>query len=171
MVEQHPFGTFVPDKTEYFFLGSFTGKVENPSYDWFYANGRNQLWQIMEEVYKTDLGTKAKKQELFTSLKMAIADIILSCDRKANSNLDMNLTNIVFNEDAIQKVIQEKKLKAIYFSSRFAEKLFRKQFKKMVQKNPTIQLITLPSPSPRYVAMTKAEKVRCYKELLPKLNS
>jgi len=135
MVEQHPFGTFVPDKIEYFLLGSFTAKVENLSYDWFYSNGRNQFWQIMEEVYKTDLGTKAKKQELFTSLRMAITDIILSCDRKANSNLDMNLTNLVFNKDAIQKVIKGNKLKAIYFSNRFAEKLFRKHFKKNTKQS------------------------------------
>lgn len=171
MVEAHPFGTFTPKNTKYFFLGSFTGKVENSKYDWFYANGRNQFWQIMEEVYKIDLSTKAKKQELFTDLKMAITDIILSCERKASSNLDMNLTNMTFNIAAIEKAIRGNKLKAIYFSSRFAEKLFRKVFKEIILHFPNIQLITLPSPSPRYAAITKQEKVKRYQELLPKLGS
>ena len=170
MAETHPFGTFVPKKTEYFFLGSFTGKVENPNYDWFYANGRNQFWWIMENVYDLDLSTKAKKQELFTDLGMAITDIILACERRSNNNLDMNLINIVFNTEAIEKVIKENKLKVIYFSSRFAEKLFKKNFKKIILEHPEICLVTLPSPSPRYAAMSKAEKIKKYKELLPRLN-
>jgi len=33
-----------------------------------------------------------------------------------------------------------------------------------------IELITLPSPSPRYASMSKQEKVARYTELLPKLN-
>ncbi len=169
MAENHPFGTFVPKNTKYLFLGSFTGKVENPSYDWFYANGRNQFWPMMEKVYEIDLSTKAKKQELFTNLGMAITDIILTCERRANSNLDMNLINMVFNTEAIEKVIKENKLKVIYFSSRFAEKLFRKNFKIVILEYPEISLVTLPSPSPRYAAMTKVEKIKKYKDLLPKL--
>lgn len=171
MIDTHPFGTFVPVNTEYFFLGSFTGKVESPSYDWFYANGRNQFWPIMEKAFDRDLSSKEKKQGLFTELRMAITDIILSCERKNNSNLDMNLANMVFNTKAIENVIKDNNLKAIYFSSRFAEKLFRKVFKETILRFSDIQLITLPSPSPRYATMTKVEKVRCYKELLPKLNS
>lgn len=169
MIEAHPFGTFVPKNAEYFFLGSFTGKIENPNYDWFYANGRNQFWQIMEKVYEIDLSTKDKKQALFTNLRMAITDIILSCERLTNSNLDMNLTNMIFNTEAIRKVIQNNKLKTIYFSSRFAEKLFKKVFKEIILRFPNIQLVTLPSPSPRYAAMTRQEKINHYKELLPKL--
>ena len=169
MTETHPFGIFVPPVTEYLFLGSFTGKVEDASYDWFYANKRNQFWLIMKEVYGIKLGTKTEKQELFTRLNMAITDIILSCERKANSNLDMNLTNIVFNTEAILKVIQENKIRAIYFSSRFTEKLFRMEFKEIVSRYPSTELITLPSPSPRYATMSKREKIARYIELLPKL--
>ena len=160
----------MPPITNYFFLGSFTGKVEDASYDWFYSNKRNQFWPIMEIVYGIDLGTKVKKQNLFTELRMAIADIIISCERKANSNLDMNLTNMVFNTEAINKVFQRNKLKSIYFSSRFAEKLFRKAFKDVMIQYQNIELITLPSPSPRYASMSKQEKVARYTELLPKLN-
>jgi hypoxanthine-DNA glycosylase len=169
MREVHPFGVFVPQYTRFLFLGSFTGKVESPNYDWFFANGRNQFWPIMESVYEMDLGTKEKKQALFARLKMAITDIILSCERKNNSNLDKNLANMVFNTKAIEKVIQENKIIAIYFSSRFTEKLFKKVFKAFILQFPNIQLITLPSPSPRYAAMTKVEKIRHYKELLPDL--
>lgn len=169
MIEKHPFGTFVPKETEYFFLGTFTGKITDKRYDWFYANGRNQFWLIMEKVYGTDLSTKAKKQGLFTRLKMAITDIILSCERKAGNNLDTNLINMVFNAKAIKKVIRENKIKMIFFSSRFAEKLHRRVFKDLIEKYPNIELVTLPSPSPRYAMMTKQEKIEKYKKLLPEI--
>ena len=158
----------MPPITNYFFLGSFTGKVEDASYDWFYSNKRNQFWPIMEIVYGIDLGTKVKKQNLFTELRMAIADIIISCERKANSNLDMNLTNMVFNTEAINNVFQRNKIKSIYFSSRFAEKLFRKVFGEIMNRYPKIDFITLPSPSPRYASMSKQEKIAQYMKLLPK---
>lgn len=172
MVETHPFGSFVPVNTRYLILGSFTGKrteddIKN-GYDWFYGNKRNQFWPIMEKVYGIGLQSKKEKQELFTRLRMAIADVILSCERKVNNNLDINLTNMVFNTEAIINVLEKNKIKSIFFSSRFAEHLFKRQFKNVVQLHPEIELVTLPSPSPRYAAMSKSEKVARYKELLPR---
>ncbi len=168
MIEIHPFGNFVPQKTKYLMLGSFTTKPEKP-YEWFYANGRNHFWPIMEEVYGLKLKTKAKQQDLFVRLEMALADIILSCDRRKNSNLDINLFNLVFNTKAIQGIIKRKKIKKIFFTSRFVETKFRRVFKAIITRKPTIELVTLPSPSPRYAIMTKSEKIIRYKQLLPRL--
>lgn len=169
-METHPFGVFIPDNASYLFLGSFTGKIENPKYNWFFANGRNQFWPIMEEVYKVSLDTKEKQQKLFNKLKMAITDIILSCERKDHSNLDMNLTNITLNTKAITSIFGVYEIKKVYFSSRFAEKLFRKYFKTTIEKYPKLEMCTLPSPSPRYATMSKLEKIAKYIEMLPKLN-
>ena len=169
MIETHPFGNFVPQNTQYLFLGSFTGRLVVEGYDWFFANKRNQFWPILEEVYSIKLPTKKEKQELFIRLGMAITDIILSCERKANNNLDMNLTNIVYNTQAITDIFQKNKIETVFFSSRFTEKLFKRQFKGIISKHSEVELITLPSPSPRYARISKAEKVLKYKELLPKL--
>jgi hypothetical protein len=49
------------------------------------------------------------------------------------------------------------------------EHLFRKNFKNTICQYPKIKLVTLPSPSPRYAAMNRQEKITRYKELLPKL--
>ena len=92
MVETHPFGDFIPKKVRYLMIGSFVTKPSNP-YEWFYANGRNQFWPIMEQVYNSMFDTKEKQQQLFRDLEMALTDIILSCERKNNSNLDINLFN------------------------------------------------------------------------------
>lgn len=168
MIEKHPFGNFVPRKTKYLMLGSFVTKPSSP-YEWFYANGRNQFWPIMKEVYGFDFSTREQQQRLFIQLEMALADIILSCKRRKNSNLDTNLFNIVYNTKAIMDIFNKNKIKTIFFTSRYVEKLFRKEFKDIIQAADKIDLICLPSPSPRYAAMSKSEKVARYKELLPKL--
>ena len=168
MIEVHPFGNFIPPKTKYLMLGSFTTKPDK-SYKWFYANGRNHFWPIMGEVYGLKLDTKAKQQKLFVLLEMALADIILSCERKKNSSLDVNLFNITYNIEAIERIIKEKPVSKIFFTSRFVETLFKRHFKDIIKQFPGIELVTLPSPSPKYATLRKQEKVIRYKELLPKL--
>lgn len=149
-------------------LGSFVSKPSNP-YEWFYANGRNQFWPILEEVYCSKFDTKEKQQNLFIQLEMALADIILSCERRNNSNLDINLFNIVYNTQAIKDILNKNKIKKVFFTSRHVENLFGKVFKDISQGASKIGLICLPSPSPRYAAMSKTEKITRYKQLLPKL--
>lgn len=166
MLEKHPFGNFVPKKVKYLLLGSYPTRPTNP-YAWFYANGRNQFWPIMEEVYGLELKTKRQQQNLFVNLKMALADIILSCERRKNSNLDVNLFNLTINRE-VAEIIRTNKIKTVFFTSRFVEKLFRQHFKEIIRE-PEIELVTLPSPSPRYATLTKAQKIARYKELLPKL--
>ena len=149
-------------------IGSFVSKPSNP-YEWFYANGRNQFWPIMEAVYNNSFPTKEKQQELFIDLKMALTDIIYSCERKNNSNLDINLFNITYNIKGINSIIAEKQIEKIYLTSKYVEKMFKKQFKETIHARSEIVITTLPSPSPRYAMMTKQEKIQRYKELLPTL--
>lgn len=168
MIEIHPFGSFVPKNARYLILGSFPGRRVN-GYDWFYGNQRNQFWPILEAVYGIGLRDKAEKQKLFTRLGIAITDIILKCERKANNNLDTNLAKIVYNTKAITAIFKENKTRKIFFTSRFVEHLFKKQFKNLIKLYPEVKLITLPSPSPRYAAMSRSEKIARYKDLLPVL--
>jgi len=169
MIETHPFGNFIPSNIKYLLLGSFTAKSvdSDTEYDWFYASKRNQFWPIIEKVYNIDLHNKSSKVKLYENLSIGIADIIYQCERRNGSSLDNNLVNIVYNPE-LERILQCK-LKSIFFTSRFVEKLYRKAFKKLIEEFTTVELITLPSPSPRYAAMSKEEKISKYKELLPEL--
>ncbi len=166
MLEKHPFGSFVSKNSKYLLLGSFAAK-SNDGYTWFYGTKRNQFWPIMEEVYKVSLKNKKDQQKLLTKLKIAITDIILKCERTKNSNLDMNLKNLVFNTIEINLILKNNKIKKIYFTSRFVEKLFKREFKGVIAKYPNIKLLTLPSPSPRYALISITEKINEYRKLLP----
>ncbi|MDP1710024.1 MAG: hypothetical protein Q8L28_00175 [bacterium] len=171
MIETHPFGDFVPTNAKYLILGSFTAKKKDGDdfYDWFYVTKRSQFWPILEVVYNIKLDDKKAKQKLFTDLKIAITDIIYQCERKDDNSLDSNLINFVYNTEAIQKLLKENKIEKIFFSSRFVEKEFKKHFKNLVDEFSNIELITLPSPSPRYATMSVKEKIVRYSEIFPSI--
>ena len=116
VIETHPFGNFVPPNARYLFLGTFVVKITDPSYDWFFSSKRNQFWQIMDQVYGVELKNKKEKQELFSKLKMAITDIILTCERSQNTNADNNLINLVFNTRSINEIVKKNIIKKIFFS-------------------------------------------------------
>jgi hypoxanthine-DNA glycosylase len=176
MVETHPFGNFVPNKSKYMILGSFAGRqavkgtnATDDSYDWYYGTKRNQFWPMLEEVYGIELRNKLDKQAFFTKLRMAIADIIYQCERKDGNNLDANLVNPVYNINSIAEIVDCNPIEKIFFTSRWVEKRFKVEFKKIIKRHPAIELITLPSPSPRYATMKKEQKILKYKKLLPRL--
>ncbi|MFH1295513.1 MAG: hypothetical protein ABIH84_02970 [bacterium] len=170
MQEVNPFKVFCPPNARYLILGSFPAKdgKKGVDYDWYYSNGRNQFWRILEGVYTVDLKSRISQQRLFCELSMAIADIILKCERTEQSSLDNKLAISEYNIPEIAKVHRNNPLEQIFFTSRFVESHYRRHFKHLVAEFPDIQLITLPSPSPRYALMTKAEKIQRYAQLLPK---
>lgn len=167
MIETHPFGIFIPPKVKYLLLGSFTTKEANfdPTYDWFYGTKKNQFWKIMRAVYNRPLENKKEKQSLFTDLEMALGDVIYQCERLKNSNLDVNLVNIVYNTHAVEELLNRGGVKKIFFSSKFVEHQFHKHF----QVPNKIGLVSLPSPSPRYAILNLEQKVAIYERLLPKI--
>lgn len=138
------------------------------SYDWYYSKKQNQFWPILESVYNIKLMDRRAKQKLFSRLGMAVTDIIFKCERIKDNSLDTSLANCVYNLPAIKKILKENPIEKIFFTSRFVEKEFKKNFKELVDKYPRIELVTLPSPSPRYAAMSKGEKVKIYSRLFPK---
>jgi hypoxanthine-DNA glycosylase len=168
MIETHPFGEFVPPQARYLILGSFTGKSVpiEPGYDWYYGTKRNQFWKIIERVYNVSLPTKEEKVKLFTKLHIAIADIIKQCERSKGSNLDNNLINIVYNFEALRDLLHQHKIVKVFFTSKFVELAFMKNIN-TASEFPYVQFITLPSPSPRYAALSFDRKVEIYKKLLP----
>lgn len=165
MIEVHPFGEFVPRNCRYLILGSFPGRIT----DWFYGSTRNQFWKILEEGYHLDLKTISDKKKLLTKLKIALGDVIYSCERKSGNNLDINLINIIYNQDGVKKVLNENGIEKIFFTSKFVEGKFKQHFKDIINLFPHIKLITLPSPSPRFAKLNRSQKVEIYKDLLPRL--
>lgn len=165
-IESHPFSPFIPDNATTLILGSFPGReqtqTESDNEQWFYGAKRNQFWKIISSVYNTDLLCKEDKQQLFKKFGIGITDILLKVRRTNNSNLDDNLEIVEYNDKAIKTILESSNIKSIFFTSKYVEKHFYKLFPDF--KNAEY----LPSPSPRYARMTKADKVNYYKSKLPK---
>lgn len=168
MIETHPFGNFVPPKAKFLLLGSFPGRIETRYGDWFYETQRGQFWSIIEEVYGVELKSKADKIRLFTKLRIAVSDVIYKCERIRGNNADNNLVRCTYNTEGVGEILKENRIEKIFFSSKFVENKYRRFFRALIKRYPKIELVTLPSSSPRYAKMTKSEKVARYKELLPR---
>lgn len=165
MIEKHPFEPFVPEQSKILILGSFPGKESTQKKrddDWFYGANRNQFWKIIELVYEKQLKTKENKQSLFNNLKIAITDIIESCERKENKNSDKNLFNKKYNNE-IEKILNEQPIQKILFTSKTVYHEFLENFNKPIN----IELFILPSPSPIYRRLSLQDKVHEYKKHLP----
>ncbi|ANI89001.1 hypothetical protein A9P82_06650 [Arachidicoccus ginsenosidimutans] len=162
--EHHPYEPFIPENLEILIVGSFPGKEQTQSTEllnnWFYGAPRNQFWKIIESVFEKELKTREAKQQLFYSLNIGLADVILKAKRTANTNLDQNLDIVEWNDKALKIILLQYPNVCVLCTSKFVEKHFRKLF-------PYFKNIrSLPSPSPRYATMSLKEKVEAYKKML-----
>lgn len=164
-IETHPHKLFVPPNATVLILGTFPGKnnVQVAGQDeWFYSSKRNQFWTILRGVYGEALETTGQKKDLFTRKGIAIGDIFLKIRRKENNNSDTSLEIIEYNDQEIEKALQENHFQSIYTTSQFVKKEFKKLF-------PDFKDIeALPSPSPRFARMSLEDKIALYKKKLPK---
>lgn len=174
MPETHPFGNFVPRNAHYLILGSFTGKEamldrpdHDPAYTFIYGTRRNQFWPMLEAVYGVELKDTPSRKALLTRLGIAMADIILICDRKNDSNLDANLIPRVYNTQAIDAILTWYPITKIFFTSQGVATRFKQNFKEIIARHQDVALVTLPSPSPRYARLTREAKIARYRALLP----
>ncbi len=94
IIETHPFEAFIPKNIQCLIVGSFPGKeqtqCELDETHWFYGAPRNQLWKILEIVYKRELKDRKGKQQLFEQAGIGMTDVIKSCVRLEGTNLDEN---------------------------------------------------------------------------------
>lgn len=163
-IEQHPFAPFVPPRMKCLLLGSFPGKEQTrgglDENAWFYGSPYNQLWRILEIAYGRELKTKEAKQRLFREAGISVTDIFKTVIRTANSNVDENLQIVEYNKPEIERLLRDYQ-PPVWCTSRYVEK----EFKKMFPGYAAVDV--LPSPSPRYFALSIEEKAAIYKKKLP----
>ncbi|MDZ7880037.1 MAG: hypothetical protein U5L45_20335 [Saprospiraceae bacterium] len=169
-MEQHPFGAFLPPNVRYLVVGTFPGRqfsqrtTEENKTDTtaFSYGGRNQFWRIMEKIYAVELANRAAKQALFTEYQVGLIDVIAACRRKKASNLDTDLTDIVWNRPAFEQIFHTCCIETVFCTGQGVAKIFTAWF-------PNQPCVGLPSPSPLYAAMRFEEKLAFYTSVFPKV--
>jgi hypoxanthine-DNA glycosylase len=168
-IETHPFGAFLPPTVRYLVVGTFPGRLysqrsaaENEAdLTAFSYGGRNQFWRIMEKIYGVELPDRAAKQALFTQKCIGLMDLIAACRRKKNSNLDTDLTDIVWNKPAFERLFATESIDTVFCTGKGVATIFTKWF-------PDVHCVVLPSPSPLFAAMRFDQKWAFYADVFPK---
>ena len=153
----HPIEPIAFEDSWMLILGSFPS-LKSFEDEFYYAHPKNQFWPILSEIYGKPTQTKEEKIELLRFAKLALWDVIASCER--TNSADSNLKNAVPNDiEGLLKKYQN--IEMVFFTGKTAEKLYKKHFLHFA-----LPTALLPSPSPAYAAMGFEEKLEKWKELL-----
>ncbi|MFP4645920.1 MAG: MGMT family protein [Candidatus Woesearchaeota archaeon] len=162
-VINHPFGSYVPSHATLLILGSFP-PVSLGADDFFYASRQNQFWKIITRIYGAWLPSTWQKQMFCEINRIAMADLIHSTRRAKNDSSDQNLEAASYTD--IQGILkQAPAIKRVVCTSTFVKERFEKHFAGLIEMN-SLEVITLPSPSPRYARMSFERKVEAYEKIL-----
>ena len=158
---EHPFEPIVFKQSELLILGTFPSVVSFEN-DFYYSHKQNQFWRLLGAIFEMPVQTRKERISLLKKHKIALWDIIASCERENSS--DANLKNTELS-DIPDFLASHPTIRHIAFTGKKAQQLYEKKF-----KNLQVDTYTLPSPSPAYAAMKFEEKLRLYKEFFQKLN-
>ena len=151
----HPFDPIIFDDSKTLVLGTFPSIVSFED-NFYYAHRRNQFWKLLRDIFKMSINTKEERIELLKEHKIALWDIIASCERENSS--DTNLKKIKLN-DISSLLLAYPSIKRIAFTGKKAQQLYNKLYKDL-----SIETFLLPSPSTAYASMKYEEKLSCYRE-------
>lgn len=143
-------------------LGSMPGEDSLRARE-YYAHPRNAFWPIMGTLFgiSEDAPYKTKLRGLKAN-KVALWDVIHSCQRKGSLDSSIEESSVVVN-DLAGFISRHRSLKAIAFNGRKAEALFLREIALDLKG---IALVALPSTSPAYASLTRDAKCERWRVLL-----
>ncbi len=154
----HPFEPFVDQNSTILILGTFPS-LKSFEENFYYAHPQNRFWRLLAGVYnEATPQTIEEKKRLLQKHRIALWDVIGSCERE--NSLDSNLKNIEPND--IEALLRKyPNIKKIYFTSKSAQKLYKKHFGHL-----QLPVKYLVSPSPAYAVLCFEQKLQRWKEVL-----
>lgn len=137
---EHPIEPTYDANSEILILGSFPS-VLSREIGYFYGHPQNRFWKVLAEVFEENVPeTIVEKKEFLLRNKVAVWDVIASCDIVGSS--DSTIENVEVND--IEKLISASKIRRIFTNGRKASELY----KKYLEPKLGIPAIYLPSTSP-----------------------
>ncbi|MEZ5944486.1 MAG: DNA-deoxyinosine glycosylase [Planctomycetaceae bacterium] len=140
-------------------LGSMPGRRSLAAQE-YYAHPRNAFWPIMEELFGIPRDDPyARRLSLLRQQKVALWDVLQSCERPGSLDTEIVEASIVPN-DFPTFLKQHPRIHTIFFNGGKAEQAFRK-YVRPLRSSTHLELPThrLPSTSPAHAARTFEEKV------------
>lgn len=154
-MQKHPFSPIIFKDTKILILGSFPS-ISSFENSFYYANPKNQFWNILKEVTNYPINNRDQKIWLLKTNFLGLWDMVSSCKRE--NSLDSDLKEIEVNN--IPLILDKyPNIEKLLFTGRKAQTLFEDNFSQLKIKRDY-----LPSPSTAYASISFDEKVKIYKE-------
>ena len=137
------FPPIVSKDSKILILGSVPG-IKSLEMQEYYAHPQNKFWRILFELFQEDFTADyAEKIELLKKNKIAVWDVIDSCERKGS--LDTEIKNEA-HHDILQLMQDFPSIKVIFCNGQKSFKTLRK----ILLDDLKIPILVLPSTSPAY---------------------
>ena len=119
----HPFEPVFNKNSLILILGSFPS-VKSREASFYYAHSGNRFWKLMATITKADSlpTTVSNKKEMLLKNKIALWDVIKSCD--INKSSDSSIKNVKTND--VSELILKTKIKNIFINGSKAYNLYMK---------------------------------------------
>ena len=150
----HPFPPLYDENSQILILGSFPS-VKSREAMFFYGHPQNRFWKVASRIFGAQVPeTIDEKKKFLLSNKIALWDVIASCEIKGSS--DSSIKNAVPND--LSEIFKKADIKHIFVNGKTAEKYYNKYTKDTVGK----AAVCLPSTSPANAAWTVERLVKAW---------
>ncbi len=140
----HPIPPVYNSDSRILILGSFPS-VKSRETAFYYGHPQNRFWNVISFVFGEDPPqTIDEKQEFLIRNRIAVWDVIASCDIEGSS--DASIRNVTPND--LNVIIQGADIRAIYVNGRTAYKYYQKYTRPLIGR----EAVCLPSTSPANAA-------------------
>lgn len=142
-------------------LGSMPS-VTSRNKNFYYANKNNRFWNIMENLFLTKLNSSDEKIEFLLKNKIALWDVIKSCN--IIGSRDCSIKNVEIND--INYLLNHSNIKYIFVTGNKALNIYNKYLLNITKK----EAFYLPSPSSANASYSLKDLTEKYKIILDYLN-
>ena len=137
---EHPLEPIIDEQCEVLILGSFPS-VKSRKISFYYGHPQNRFWKVIANIYEEELPkTIDEKKEMLLKHKIAIWDVIKSCDIIGSA--DNSIKNVVPNN--LDIIFKNANIENIYVNGNQALNLYNKYLLPIIKIKATL----LPSTSP-----------------------
>jgi double-stranded uracil-DNA glycosylase len=130
----------------------------------YYGHPRNAFWPIMSALFGSDPELcYQRRKEVLIENRVAIWDVLQSCNRLGSLDSSIKLATIVTNDFA-GFFTEYKCIKRVFFNGRMAEKLYQKRILPTLHHRFSyLEYQCLPSTSPAYASLKFEQKIEAWK--------
>lgn len=154
---EHTFAPVYDSHSRILILGSFPS-VKSREQNFYYGHPQNRFWKVLSRITRwREPETIGEKKEMLLANRIAVWDVIASCDIAGSS--DSSIRNVEIND--FDRILLEAPIQKIYANGAKAYDLYRKY----AMEHTGREIIKLPSTSPANAAWNMERLCEAWKEI------